>query len=145
MQQANQKGFTLIELMIVVAIIGILAAVALPQYQNYTTTAKFSQVISAAEQVKGGVDVCFQTEGVLTDCDEEANLAISLPAASENLASVAIAANAVITATAVANVGNTAGATYILTPTAANGALTWAIDGTCTSSTPVLCEATATE
>eukprot|EP00494_Astrolonche_serrata_P021532 UN21777 len=46
MTQQNQKGFTLIELMIAVAIIGILAAVALPAYQDYTTRAKMSEVIT---------------------------------------------------------------------------------------------------
>lgn len=51
----NQKGFTLIELMIVVAIIGILAAIALPAYQNYTTRAKVSEVILAANSCKASL------------------------------------------------------------------------------------------
>ncbi|MEL7479636.1 MAG: pilin [Pseudomonadota bacterium] len=57
----NQKGFTLIELMIVVAIIGILAAIALPAYQNYTARAKVSEVILAATTCKTAISEASQT------------------------------------------------------------------------------------
>lgn len=58
----KQSGFTLIELMIVVAIIAILAAVALPAYQNYTKKAAFSEVVIAASAAKSAVELCGQTQ-----------------------------------------------------------------------------------
>ena len=59
----KQGGFTLIELMIVVAIIGILAAVALPAYQSYTTKAAYTEVVLAASVYKTAIDVCAQVNG----------------------------------------------------------------------------------
>ncbi len=67
----KQQGFTLIELMIVVAIIGILAAVALPAYQNYTNRAKFSEAVLAVTPYKTAIELAVQTKnpGAKTDLD----------------------------------------------------------------------------
>ena len=64
MKRSIQKGFTLIELMIVVAIIGILAAVALPAYQDYTVRAKVSEAVIAGSAAKSLMSEAFQTDGI---------------------------------------------------------------------------------
>ena len=70
----KQSGFTLIELMIVVAIVAILAAIALPAYQTYTKRAKFSEVIAAVGPAKTAVEVCVQGytgSSLASDCSWE--------------------------------------------------------------------------
>lgn len=130
MQKQNQKGFTLIELMIVVAIIGILAAVALPAYQNYTKKAKFSEVIMAGSTLKKQIDICYQTEGSLGACDTatEVGFVAADLTGGDFVSTAALGANAVITITGTADVDD---ATYILTPTSNGSMLTWDATGTC--------------
>ena len=126
----KSQGFTLIELMIVVAIIGILAAVALPAYQDYTKKAKFAEVVSLVGAARTAVELCFQTEGALTNCDAGYR---GMPAAVAtgtyaNLDTMSIA-DGVITATSRAA---TDSANMIATPT--GSPLTWTITSTTTAS-----------
>ncbi|MDR6235410.1 pilin [Pseudomonas oryzihabitans] len=108
-----QKGFTLIELMIVVAIIGILAAIAIPQYQNYVTKARWAENNTAISPVQLAIAECLQRNtSVLTSCDTLAKLTTqtgyqALPTATANLASVTITENtAAIVVTGTAAVGS---------------------------------------
>jgi len=128
-----QSGFTLIELMIVVAIIGILAAIALPAYQTYTAKSRFSEVVLATSGAKIAVEVCAQSTGGLTGCNTDnavlAALAGSGGGAYVN-ADATIAADSTITATAVSTNG-LAGETYIIDPDYTQGQVVWAKSGTC--------------
>jgi len=130
-----QKGFTLIELMIVVAIIGILAAVAIPSYQNYTLKAKFTEVVNAVAPYKTAIELCAQDGSCITGGAIVAALGSSgIPATSSTtyLASVAVSAAGAITATPNAVGGLAAVDTFVLTPTYVAGApITWAITGGC--------------
>lgn len=89
----KQSGFTLIELMIVVAIVAILAAVALPAYQSYTKRAKFSEVIAATGPAKTNIEICVQTTGNTTpaNCVSSGNAAVSGAVATPNVTSVTVA------------------------------------------------------
>ncbi|WP_151800795.1 pilin [Acinetobacter junii] len=80
-----QKGFTLIELMIVVAIIGILAAIAIPQYQNYVTRAKYQDGAASLESVKTATALCIQENGGNPEaCDTDAEIGTTMPTAAAN-------------------------------------------------------------
>jgi type IV pilus assembly protein PilA len=121
------SGFTIIELLIVVAIIGILAAVAVPTYLTYTKKAYFSEVVQATGPYKLAVETCYQTQGAITNCTNGSNGVPAAPAATGVVASVATSAG-VITATGQGKAGTD---TFILTPTPTNNVLVWAPSGTC--------------
>ena len=87
-----QKGFTLIELMIVIAIIGILAAVAVPQYSQYTKRAKYSEVKLAVSPIKSGVELCYQRNAGDVACHNLDEATVTSPVTSKMLERAASAA-----------------------------------------------------
>jgi len=144
----KQGGFTLIELMIVVAIIGILAAIAVPQYQQFQRKAKFSDVVSQTAAYKSAIELCIQNNnGSLSGCDTGAKDttggtwsipdAIATGAGKGNLDSLS-AKDGVITAKAIST-GGLNGETYTLTPVPGTASITWNRAGTCSTISPPIC------
>ena len=125
MKRSMQKGFTLIELMIVVAIIGILAAVALPAYQDYTVRAKVSELILAASSAKVAVSEAAQSNGTL----DAASIAIATQAskfvASVGYANGADASHGVITAVGQGEAKITGAGVQFVGELKSNGQVVW--------------------
>ena len=110
-----QKGFTLIELMIVIAIIGILAAIAIPAYQDYTIRAKVSEGISLASAAKLAVAETFDSTGTIPGDNTTAGLPAAVSIAGNNVVSVTVGGSGVITVLyASSGLGGTADGTNIL-------------------------------
>lgn len=122
-----EQGFTLVELLIVVAIIGILAAVATPMYQDYTRDAKLVELDTFAAKYKNEVMICYHTEGRLDDCDNGSN-GVSATVAVGNVASVTVT-NGVIAVKSVAGLASdgTKAVKRTYTPTANSNGILWAV------------------
>ncbi len=95
----QQKGFTLIELMIVIAIIGILAATAIPYFQDYATRSKVSEAIAYAAAAKAAVSECILADGGVGNCGSNSDVGLGTASTitSKYVESVSVAANGVIT------------------------------------------------
>ena len=128
-----QQGFTLIELMIVVAIIGILAAIAIPAYQDYTIRAQVSEGLSLSGAAKAAVTEYYQDQGAYPADNNEAGLEAAANISGKYVSQVGVAANVITisysnTAPQSAN-ANINGATLTLTALDNGGSVSWTCAG----------------
>jgi len=128
MKRRMQQGFTLIELMIVIAIIGILAAIAIPMYQDYTIRAKVTEGISAASPCKLGVAEYFAANSAFPDNITSAGCTT---VTTVYVSSVGVGSGGVVTVTlqSLASLGGASGGQIVLTPSSAPGAVDWRCAG----------------
>ncbi len=121
-----QQGFTLIELMIVVAIIGILAAIAIPAYQDYTIRAQVSEGLNLGGGAKTAVSEYYQDRGAWPTDNNEAGLSVSTTIIGKYVAGVAVASNVVTVTYGVDAHATISGSTLLLTATDNTGSIGWA-------------------
>ncbi|WP_306441775.1 prepilin-type N-terminal cleavage/methylation domain-containing protein [Methyloversatilis sp. XJ19-49] len=124
-----QQGFTLIELMIVVAIIGILAAIAIPQYQDYTVRAKVQSVLASISSIKTAVGVCIQENGGDESVCDEGSFNIPTDLVTNEVSGVTTTDGTIVIALKDGiGSGISSSSTITLNPTATAGAasITWA-------------------
>ena len=131
-----QKGFTLIELMIVVAIIAILAAIALPAYQDYVARSQVSEAMTLSSGAKTAVTEYYADKGAFPTTNAMAGLAGASSINGKYVASVTVGANGVITAKMKGSgsvSSKVAGRDFALVPADAGGSITWDCKGSATT------------
>ena len=135
-----QKGFTLIELMIVVAIIGILAAVAIPAYQDYTVRAKLQEAVNLSNPHRTSLGIACSEGALITPggggATQQTDLGLAGPTAykakyTSKIEAVGVDATSGTVTLTMKQIGNsiTAGSTIIYTGTCSPGGMKWAVSG----------------
>lgn len=137
MKRTIQQGFTLIELMIVVAIIGILAAVALPAYQDYTIRAKVSELVLAASGARTCITEAFQATG--TAIPGNVSDACSIAAVGKVTGANVNGSGTIVVAGSSATTSVGVPMSITMTPTIAGGTLTWSCTGSNSRYVPSSC------
>ena len=120
-----QQGFTLIELMIVVAIIGILAAVAIPSYQDYTKRAHVSEGLTLASAAKTGVSEYYGSQGSWPGSNSAAGIGAAGSISGNAVRSVSVGGDGTILITYNTKVDSGDNSTLLLTPADSGGSITW--------------------
>jgi len=127
--KVREHGFTLIELMIVVAIIGLLAAVALPQYQQYTYRARVTEGLALASPYKTAVSEYFTTHNQLPTTAESVGMVDLGASSAASVSSIQVSGTGMITITFRTNVAPAGQNQVTLTPATTTGGVNWTCGG----------------
>ena len=127
--KVSNNGFTLLELLIVLAVLGLLAAIAIPAYQNFRQRMYYSKIVEATAPFKKGVTACYETSHSFKECHGGAHhIPANITTVTGPVASITVK-EGVITTTPISAQGITMDDIYILTPSIVKDEVTWTTSG----------------